>query len=1124
MNRQLVVTDRPSFSSPSRSRITPAARVTVGKDLAQIADRARPFCRQIALGLLLFALQLPFTAAAQEKPSEASMAAYADAANFQTNGAIDLAIDAWKKFLAKYPKHSMAADASHFLGVCYMQKETPDYTAAANAFARALKSPKYDLREESLANYGWCVYVSAGEGEQRDAQRLKLSLDAFQRLMKESPKSRFLDRALFYSGEAAYGMGDAKQAVQYYDELLALPDAKDSPLRCDALYARGVAHEELKQFDEAFASFKQLLAGCDREELITDVHMRVGDLQIMQRDYNSAITSFENALKSSELDEDRSYALFRQAFAYVQSDRPAEAAQKYEQLIAEYPSSPFAGAAILASAQSTYRSGDIEEAAKRFEKVLRQNNPGAATEAAHWLARIKISQGQPDEAVKLVREQLQRGVDGDFTMDLRLDLAEALSMKPETVEESMKLFEQAYRGSPDSPLASRALYNAAFSALQINQPEKALELALEFIRRFPQDTLVPDIKFVAAESQLLVGKANDAADTYTHLLKSTSKDNVQRPIWLLRAGSTLNSAQRFDETEKLLQAEINTLTSPAQKAEAKFLLGQALLAGKKSEDASRAFKASYEADPSWARADEALLMSGQAKLAAKDVDSATRVWEQVASKASNARMVEQARYKLAQVASDQQDFAKAIEYYDQILSSKNDTGLIPYALYGKGWASMQLKEFDSALTPLNQMLTEFESHPLRNDALLARGITQRNLGKHEDAQRDLATYLETNPEGTNLGHALYESALIDQKAKAPQQAAKKLERLVSEVPDYPSMDQVLYELGWSLQESGNDAGAIRYFTDLITKYPDTPLVAEAAYFVGQRNYAAEKWQDAADSFRTAALSADDPGLSEKAFYRLGWSLFKQPDYDASEQAFMEMAEKNPDGKLAFDADMMVGECRFKKTDFESAYEAYTSARDRIRKSNDTSKSIRDGAERQVRELVYLHGGQSAAQLEKWDQAIQWYDELRERFPTSNYLPQVFYETGAAYQQKNDSENALKFYQEVADNYRNEIAARARFMMGEIYFADRKFDQAIPEFQRVMYGYGAEKAPDAFKNWQAKSGFEAGRCSELLMQSAKTEASKNKAKQFAVNFYKYVTEKHPDHELAAKSRERLRALN
>ncbi len=46
-----------------------------------------------------------------------------------------------------------------------------------------------------------------------------------------------------------------------------MPAAKESPLRCDALYARGVAHEDLDQFEEAFASYKQLLSSCENGNL-----------------------------------------------------------------------------------------------------------------------------------------------------------------------------------------------------------------------------------------------------------------------------------------------------------------------------------------------------------------------------------------------------------------------------------------------------------------------------------------------------------------------------------------------------------------------------------------------------------------------------------------------------------------------------------------------------------------------------------------------------------------------------------------------------------------------------------------------------------------------------------------
>ncbi len=1091
--------------------------------MAQTKQHLRSRLASICLVLCLpCVLGMPHLQA-QDAKSEAAMAAYADAANFQTGGAIDLAIDGWQSFLAKYPKHPMTADAAHYLGVCYMQQEMPDYVAAAKAFGKALKKPKYDLREESLANYGWCNYIASGDGEQRDQAKLKIALDAFQRLLKESPKTRFMDRALFYSGEAAYSMGNSKQAIGYYDRMLTMPNAKSSQLRCDAFYAKGVAYEELKQFDQALSSFRQLLKGCDRAELITDVQLRMGDMLIMQKDYAAAIDAFSDAMESTQVADDRAYALFRQAFAHVQAKAPAEAAKKYDRLLAEYPKSNYASAAILASAQSTYRSGNIDEAAKRFRQVLQQNNQVAATEAAHWLSRIEIKKQRPADAARIAREQIQRGLEGRFAVDLRLDLAEALSMNPQTLKESMTMFERIYRENSDSPLASRALYNAAFSALQIQDPKKALSLALEFIKRFPNDELVPDIKFVAAESQLLTKQNSAAADTYTHLLESTRKDNIQRPIWVLRAGSALITAERFKDVTRILRTELVNLPEPSQKAEAHFLIGQAFRKAGENKQAANAFQASIASDPNWTRADEALLLSGQSRAAFGDTGNAIKDWQQVVKRGKTPAMVAQAKYQLGQLANANQKHQEAIEFYDQVIDGNSTPELLPYALYGKGNALMQTQKFSAAIKPLTEMLLKHPNHPLQGEAMLARGIARRNLGQDAEAAEDLEKFLRTKPRGISLGHALYESALIDQKNKQSEKAAVKLESLIRQVPDYPSIDEVLYELGWSLQESGDEPGAIKYFNKLVKEYPTSPLVAESAYYLGQKAYSKSRWQDAAKQFKLACAKAEDKALAEKSYYRLGWSMFKTEDYVASEQAFSEMANNYPQGELVFDAKTMVAECRFKRSEFQTALAGYETARAGIESRNETAKNVLDKSERQVRELVFLHGGQSAAQLKKWQTAIEWYNALRKRFPSSEYLPQIFYETGFAYQQLENTSKALEFYQEVADNYRTSTAARARFMMGEIYFANREYDKAIPEFQRVMYGFGADKAAAEIKNWQAKSGFEAGRCSDLLLQEAKTDKARNKAKDYATGFYQYVLEKHPNHELAAKSRDRLEKL-
>lgn len=1080
----------------------------------------------VAALVLLGQLASPWTVriVSAAESTEESIALYADSANFQTNGALDLAIESWNQFLKKYPDDELAPKAAHYLGVCYMQRENPDYVAAAESFARALKEKKYELREESLANQGWCYYASAGDGPKRDEKRLKQTIATFELLRQENPKSDYIDRAYFYSGEAAYGLGQRQKAIDLYDDFLALPKSEDSPLRCDALYARGIAHEELGDAAKSLASFKQLLSECADSDLAVDVHLRMGDLLIGGRDFGGAVNAFDSALEITNDDADKSYAIFRQAYALVQGGKPNEAAKRYDRLQKEFPKSPYAANATLASGQSLYRGGKIDLAAERFRTVLKQNNPTAATEASHWLARIALANGDSNEAASIARRQIEAGIDGDFAMDLRIDLAESLALDPKTVEESIEVAEKAYRDAPEDNLAPRALYNAAFSALQISDFERAASLSDEFLKKFPKGPLASDVRFIIAESQLLTGKIEDAIENYRTLLSQSDKKNMQRPLWALRTATALNANKSFDESIALLKSEYSFFKDANQKAEAQFTVAQAHLRAGRPGDAAISFGRAFDASKDWPRRSEAKLLQGTAFMSAGKRDQAESTWKAIVAMDNAGPMADQARYKLAQLSSNESDHANAIKLYDKIIASNRDQGLIPYALYGRGWSHMQNDDHGKAIQSLDRILSELPKHPVSSDALIARGISHRSVGNLKAAQKDLSAYLKLNPTGANLGHALYELALVEQKSDQPASAAKRLERLVDEVPTYPGMDKVLYELGWSLRESGELESAEAKFKQLLQKYPATSLSADAAYFVGQQNYSAEKWSVAAEYFQMAAENAADSAMSEKSWYRLGWSYFKDSKLNEARNAFENQAKKHGDGKLAIDAHMMVGECAFKESDYDVALKSYDLGRKTIRAKNDNSSSIRDEAERQVRELILLHGGQSAAQLKRWDDAIGWYNELKDRFPATTYLPQVFYETGFAYQQKGDDKQALNYFTQVADRYRTEVAARARFMMGEIHFGAKRFDKAIPEFQRVMFGFGAEKAPADIKNWQAKSGFEAGRCSELLMQTAKSGDAKNKSRQFAKQFYDYVVKKHAGHELAKKSSERLEALN
>ncbi|TWT74260.1 tetratricopeptide repeat protein [Allorhodopirellula solitaria] len=1074
----------------------------------------------------------------------AAVAIYADAANFQTNGVTELAIDSWKEFLKKFPQHSLAPKAAHYLGVCYMSTDPPDLTDAANAFRVALQTEKYELRQESLSNRAWCLYAEATQGNTPDRELLGESLKTYQQLLEESPDSKYRDRAFFYSGEVAYTMGNLKQAIGYYRQLLQMDGAEKSSLHCDSLYALGVAQEEAGENDAAAKSYQQLLQACADSDFVVDVQLRLADLKILHQQFRDAIPLLQTVIDESDglsIDDDKALAMFRLAFCEARLSKPNEAAQGYERLIETFPTSRFVPASRLAAAQSYYQAGQSDRAAEKFRAVLEGDDRVASTEAAHWLVRIALSkvsrssagsseaQAAAESAFEIASQQLARGTEGEYAVALQLDAAEALSYQQDKLDEALSSFEAVASDHSESPLAPRAVYNAAYTALQLGRHDRALELASDFADRYASNPLAPDAAFIGAEANLLSGKPTAAVDAYRELIENpVYRENRQRAQWIMRSAIALQAADEPAKAAEMIQQNLAEFEEPSEKADALMLAGQAELKTGDAAAAAISFQASRDASPDGAQGDEALLLSGKAEMAAGNREAATKKWRELISTAPETQSADQARYQLGQLASGEENYKAAIKQFDPVIESGRDPALRPFALYGKGWAQMSLHEHAQAAETLSRVIDDFPQHPIFDDALLARGITYRSLERYDQAASDLKRFLATMPEGERLGHALYELALVQQNQNLPGPAAASLRRIVEEVPAYPEMGNVIYELGWSLKEAGEADAAMEQFEDLIASYPDNPMISEAAYFLGQRQYGEEQWQAAAKSFAIAAgpesqAATSDNELLEKSLYRMGWSLFKSGDYPGAEAAFVRQYRSASDGPLILDAMMMVGESRFKQNQFEEALKAYTKAREKIVADDDTSKTVRDEAERQVRELTLLHGGQSAAQIEDWQAAIQWYDELRERFPATTYLSQVFYETGFAYQQTGQDERALQLYGEVADNYRNAVAARARFMMGEIYFAQKEYAKAIPEFQRVMYGFGAEQAPAEIKNWQGKSAFEAGRCAESLFDIAKTGSAKSKARGFATRFYQYVIDKHADHELAVQAKERLQAI-
>ncbi|MGI9455142.1 MAG: tetratricopeptide repeat protein, partial [Aeoliella sp.] len=160
----------------------------------------------------------------------------------------------------------------------------------------------------------------------------------------------------------------------------------------------------------------------------------------------------------------------------------------------------------------------------------------------------------------------------------------------------------------------------------------------------------------------------------------------------------------------------------------------------------------------------------------------------------------------------------------------------------------------------------------------------------------------------------------------------------------------------------------------------------------------------------------------------------------------------------------------------------------------------------------LHAGQAAAQLEKWQESADWLNVVVTNHADYVGRGEVDFELGRALFNLGKSEEAMSLFQKVADRDTSPLGARARFMQGELLFAEKKYEEAVRSFFQVAYGYGEIESPPEYHPWQAESLFEAARCLEQLDRT--TAAQK---------IYVELVERFPTQDKAKLAQERLKAL-
>ena len=129
-----------------------------------------------------------------------------------------------------------------------------------------------------------------------------------------------------------------------------------------------------------------------------------------------------------------------------------------------------------------------------------------------------------------------------------------------------------------------------------------------------------------------------------------------------------------------------------------------------------------------------------------------------------------------------------------------------------------------------------------------------------------------------------------------------------------------------------------------------------------------------------------------------------------------------------------------------------------------------------------------------------------KYPNTKYASRAKLGIANSYYNRDIFSEATKYYKDVVDNYKDETTSEALFKLGDSYFAQKKYAEALPNFQRVAILYSNRE------ELAAESLLKAGECQDKLGNKQEAKAS-----------YEKLVAAYPKTEEAKKARERLKSI-
>lgn len=761
--------------------------------------------------------------------------------------------EALQKFIAKYPSSVYTPEARFFLGKnYYLAGKTEDSV-------RVLSAPPDALSERTNFNYHNEVlyYLSLGY----------IRLDRYDDAVKSldtltSTTNEFREEALYKLGLIHKMNNRFDLAIGCYNRLLN--DYGNSDYSIKALLELASCYVVLQDYENARKTYQRISALGPENELLS--LSKLGELKFLKKDYQGAITDFDNIIaRSLDTDYGKS-AIYWKARSYMELKNYKDAINSFENYNKADPLSSRSDEINLFIGNAYVGLADYPSALAAYNNVFKTPGSKFADDA---LSAIAWVYAKKEEYVRSI-ETYQKLI----TTYPKSDLIPQAYFSIGVIKYNLKQYGQAldhlrtvsshYKNSsyaPEAVVKIAWIHYKMENFQTLDQYTASLD--------FKELNLSPDQK---AETYHLSGLARfrlnrfqEAVDSFRLAAESSSSGERQLEDILYIAKSYFNMGE-YQRSIDQYQRYIHQSQSIGIKNEIPSAL----------------------ADIAWC-----YVKMGE-------MSDANASYKYLTDNYPSSVYTAQALYKLGEYYYNLGDFSNAVKNYSLVTGLSKDPNIASSAVYWNAWSWLNLSNRINAVNYFEKYSENYPKGDYAPDALWRAGALYYELNNFPKAKIHFKNLVKMFPKSENTRKAKEILSDIDLKEQSGGSEERLYQLMIKKAKSTREKNSASIKLALAYQKNGKTDEAVKQLKQVI-KADKNDIGAEAALELADLYRMNENHLEAVKLYGNIFSVYKTAALFPRALYGLSYSNLKMGNKENAKKYIQRLTDKYPDSEWAVKA-------------------------------------------------------------------------------------------------------------------------------------------------------------------------------------------------------------------------------